>query len=551
MGDRVGWSGRQPWLRWALALAIGLGVVLRFGHLDRQVYWGDEVFSSFRVAGYTLAEVTDRLYDNQPRTVVELQAQFQQPNPARSVIDTVRSLAQDDPQHPPLYYLLARWWEELAGGLGLPNTVGLRRLLTALLSLLAIPAAGALAAQLFGSSLAGWIAAAIAALSPFNLLYAQEVREYGLWSGLLALAGWLLARALQRNRPRDWALWAIGLTLLLYTHLFSVVVTGGYGLAALWWLWRSRAGRSAWLGLWISSGAAGLAFLPWAIATLQNLATISRTNGFTAQPVAFGVLLQNWWLNLARPFIDGEPTGQILANPIAAQGSIALVAVLVAVSGWNLITRESPLARSLLLGLMGSQGAMLVLLDLSQGGFRSAIIRYLGPCYLGLQVMVAGSLARSLRLNPGQSPRPWIGVGALLLVLLGSVGSSLTIAQSPTWWSKQGSYAIGAVAQAIAVQPAPWIAAQDAMPRVFSLSYQLPPETMVQFLRPGTMPTIPADRDLILFRPNDTLRQQLTQAGYRLDQLFQTGSIYPYLPPLDQQAQIWLDRVSRQPKPEN
>jgi uncharacterized membrane protein len=163
MGDRFGWASLQPWLRWVLALAIGLGIVLRFGHLDRKVYWGDEVFSSFRVAGYTLAEVTDRVFDNQPRTIADLQAQFQQPNSARSVIDTVRSLAQDDPQHPPLYYLLARWWEEIAGGLGLQNTVGLRRLLTALLSLLAIPAAGGLAAQLLGGSLAGWIAAAIAA----------------------------------------------------------------------------------------------------------------------------------------------------------------------------------------------------------------------------------------------------------------------------------------------------------------------------------------------------------------------------------------------------
>lgn len=546
MGDRFGWASRQPWLRWVLALAIGLGIVLRFGHLDRKVYWGDEVFSSFRVAGYTLADVTDRVFDNQPRTIAELQAQFQQPHPARTMIDTVRSLAQDDPQHPPLYYLLARWWEQGAGRLGLPNTVGLRRWLAALLSLVAIPAAGGLAARLFASPLAGWIAAAIVAVSPFQVLYAQEVREYGLWSGLLALGGWLLARALQQNRPRDWLGWAIGLTLLLYTHLFSVVVAGGYGLAALWWLWRSRAGRSAWIGLLVSSGAAGLAFLPWAIATLQNLATISRTNGFTAQPLSLGVLLQNWWLNLARPFIDWEPTGQILANPIAAQGAIALVALLVAVSGWHLISRASPLARSLLLGLMGSQAVMLVLLDLSQGGFRSAIVRYLGPCYLGLQVMVAGYLARSNSADPKRLS--WVGIGALALVLVGSVGSSGAIAQSPTWWSKQGSYAIAEVAQAIQKQPAPWIAAQDAMPRVFSLSYQLPPETVVQFLRMGAVPTVPGDRDLILFRPNAALRQQMTAAGYSLDRLIQTGSIYPYLPPLDQQAQIWLDRVSRQSK---
>lgn len=540
------------WLVWVLALLIGVGVVLRFSYLDAKVYWGDEVFTSFRIAGYTLEEVTTELLDQRPRTVAELQSTYQEPNEARSILDTVRSLAQDDPQHPPLYYVLDRGWEQLLG-----SSLALRRGWAALCSLLLIPAAAGLAVALFGSRLAGWLAGAIVALSPFHLLYAQEVREYGLWAGMIALTGWMLVRALRRGTVLNWGAWTVSLTLMLYTHLFSVIVAAGYGAAALYYLWRlpatatgaprepiaPAAGPKHWFCFLVSTGLAGVAFLPWIIATLQNLATISRTNGFTAQAIAFPVLLHNWWLNLARSFADWEPTGQVLANPIAANGVIGLIAVLLALSLWDLARHRSLMARSLLWGMMGSQAIALVLLDLSQGGFRSAIVRYLAPCYLGLQLAVVGYLVRlhqqaRAQGKPNQIRWVW-GLGLAVLMAAGS--SCVAIAPATTWWSKQGSYAIGEMAAVIEDVDTPWILAHDAFPRMFSLSYQLDSRAIMQFVRVNDQFTVPSSHNLLIFRGDPSVRDRLLAENWRLDRRYQTGTIYPYLPPLDRQAQLWLD----------
>jgi len=546
------------WLIWVLALLIGFGIVLRFSYLDAKVYWGDEVFTSFRIAGYTLEEVTTELLDQRPRTVAELQSTYQEPNEARSLFDTVRSLALDDPQHPPLYYLLDRGWEQLLG-----SSLAMRRGWAAICSLLLIPAAAGLAMELFRSRLAGWLAGAIVSLSPFHLLYAQEVREYGLWAGTIALAGWMLARALRRGTVLTWSAWALSLTLMLYTHLFSVIVAAGYVAAASYYLWRSPLPATAapeidhplqdttpaspkhWFYFLVSTGLAGVAFLPWIIATLQNLATISRTNGFTGQAIALPILLHNWWLNLARPFADWEPTGQVLANPIAANGAIGLIALLLAASLTDLARRQSLLARSLLWGLMGSQAITLVLLDVSQGGFRSAIIRYLVPCYLGLQLAVVGYLTR-LHHQARSQQRPnlaRIAWGVGLALMIAGVSSCVVITPASTWWNKQGSYAIGELAAAIQPFDAPWIVAHDAFPRMFSLSYQLDSRAIMQFTREDAQVNVPPSHDFLLFRGSSTVLDRLRATNWRLDRRYQTSRIYPYLPPLDRQAQLWLDAI--------
>ncbi|HEY9735675.1 MAG TPA: hypothetical protein V6D06_05305, partial [Trichocoleus sp.] len=41
----------------AIALALTLGILLRFVGLGHQPYWYDEAFTSLRAAGYTEAEV--------------------------------------------------------------------------------------------------------------------------------------------------------------------------------------------------------------------------------------------------------------------------------------------------------------------------------------------------------------------------------------------------------------------------------------------------------------------------------------------------------------
>ena len=62
----------RRWTRGAIALVVVLAIAFRLAGLSGKVYWGDEVFSSFRVAGFTLPAVAEMLGDGQPRSPAAL-----------------------------------------------------------------------------------------------------------------------------------------------------------------------------------------------------------------------------------------------------------------------------------------------------------------------------------------------------------------------------------------------------------------------------------------------------------------------------------------------
>ncbi|NJK34592.1 MAG: phospholipid carrier-dependent glycosyltransferase [Oscillatoriales cyanobacterium SM2_2_1] len=170
-------------------LLVVLGVLLRFTALDHKSYWHDEAYTSLRAAGYTIDEVNQTLFRDRPVQVSELQT-FQQLKPQSTIQDTIRSLAVEDPQHPPFYFLLSRAWMQLWG----PERVAMRSL-AVVLGLMGIPLIYVLGRDLGQETRLGWIAAAIYALSPFELLFSQIARQYSLLSVLTLASGWCLWRS--------------------------------------------------------------------------------------------------------------------------------------------------------------------------------------------------------------------------------------------------------------------------------------------------------------------------------------------------------------------
>src|SRR5687767_7412626 len=83
-----------------LAVVIGLGIFFRFAGIDDKLVWHDEVYTRIFAAGYNSKDWNETLYSGR---IVDVRAvqQYQHHNPERAVIDTVRGLAQDEPQHPP------------------------------------------------------------------------------------------------------------------------------------------------------------------------------------------------------------------------------------------------------------------------------------------------------------------------------------------------------------------------------------------------------------------------------------------------------------------
>jgi mannosyltransferase len=122
-------------------------------------------------------------------------------------------------QNPPGYFVLLSLWSHLAGS----TSEAWLRLPSAVAATLLVAGVARLAYLLAGNSAA--IAAALfAALSPFNLEYAQQARPYALVMLLAVLAAVAAAEAARRSSRR----WLAGAAALgaaaLWTHYFALLV---------------------------------------------------------------------------------------------------------------------------------------------------------------------------------------------------------------------------------------------------------------------------------------------------------------------------------------
>lgn len=118
----------------------------------------------------------------------------------------------------PLYYFLQYGWAHLFG-----VSLFVLRLLPVLLGLAAVPLVFALVNHVYGRR-AGLIAALCLALSPQHIWYAQEIRPYALLTLLVIVSLYAFMRMTQESGPRWLCLNLAVNGLLVWTHVFAVIV---------------------------------------------------------------------------------------------------------------------------------------------------------------------------------------------------------------------------------------------------------------------------------------------------------------------------------------
>ena len=171
--------------------------------------------------------------------------------------------------HPPLHYLLLWAWMSLAGSSELAL-----RFLSVACGIATVALVGWIGRRLFGP-IAGLVAAAILALSPFHVWYSQEARSYALLALLASAAMATFILAVERGGRYRWAALAILDALALYTHYYAAFVLAAQGLTALALVVPSltrrtkddlAAGRAALLGFLAAAVGAAALFSPWLVA---------------------------------------------------------------------------------------------------------------------------------------------------------------------------------------------------------------------------------------------------------------------------------------------
>lgn len=512
---------QRKWLRILIILVLVLGVFFRFANLGLKVYWEDEAFTSLRISGYTETELLQQVFDGHEIGVEDLH-KYQQPNPEKSVIDTIKGLAVEEPQHTPLYFILVRLWVQLFG-----DSVAITRSLSAVISLLVFPSIYWLCRELFNSPLTGWVAVTLMAVSPFHVVYAQEAREYSLWTVTILLSSAALLRAMRLKTKLSWGLYAATLVLGLYSYLFSIFVAIGQGIY-VFCIERFRFSKTVTSYL-IATLIAFLAFAPWLVIVASNWQTAAKTTHALANTTVSRLALLKALAHCLRtPFLD------LGIGPYLTP----FIVILVGYSLYFLCRHASQQIYLFILTLIGVTAVALILPDFILATERLLVGRYLIPVYLGIQLAVTYLLASQISSVSLSRLKLWQGIMAVL-ISVGVVSCAINV-QSEVSMSKLNNDDNFKIAQVINSVQRPLLISDTSDPDnhgyLLSLNYSLNKKVRYHFVNNPNQVQITANfTDVFLYQPGKALQDKLKQK-YKLKSI--------QVEPDQQQDKLW--RIEKQ-----
>jgi uncharacterized membrane protein len=496
-----------------IVVALALGSILRFANLDKKIYWFDEFETSYRIAGYSNADLGRVLSPGREIEVRDIQ-KFQRINPATGLREVIRSLAINVPQHPPFYFVLARLWANVFGDS--PKAI---RVLSAFLAVLVIPGVYWFGRELFDSSETAVLAMMLLAISPFQVLYAQEARPYSLWMLMTVISSAALLRAIRLETWPAWGLYALTLIAGIYSHLLFALVIVGHGVYML--ASKKNALEKPW-PYFVASILALAFFLPWLRFIFLHFAEAQGTTSWirasTAAPLD---RLLRWSLVFSSGLIDTGGTAVLKATYDLDTSWIHLIRLpVLLLIGYSLvfICKKAPRRTSLFVfALTGSSVLPLLVPDLAWRWQGSAHPRFLTPFYLATLLSVAYLLGTKM-LSPSISERVrWRAVTAV--TFFSAILSCLAISYADTWWNKgqvnpRAASLINQTTQPLLIVSFEW----PSLFHLLSLSNSLDPNVSVRLTEQSKIPTIPEKlENVFLLNPSENLRQILEQSNYRLE----------------------------------
>jgi uncharacterized membrane protein len=515
----------SSWLRLLLIVVLSLGIVFRFAYLDLKPYDTDEVRGILRASGYTSQEFSDRVFNGDILSAADIQ-NYQKPNAERTVADAMQAL-RGNPEHPPLYYLLARFWMQ-----GFDATVG-SRVLSAVLGVLVLPCAYWFAIELFESPIVAWVLVSLLAVSPFQVLYAQQSRQYSLWILAILLSSAVLLRAQRSGTVRNWVFYALSVALGLYSHLFFVYTAVGHAIyIAIMEVWHKgiRVTRSL-IAYTLASLAGLLLFSPWIWVFLTSR---DRTESTTRWVSSFKTDLLTrftyWIHNLSVVFLDFNQDMQLpgsLPGKLLMLLSYGAITLLAGYSVYFLCRRTPPRIWLFVVLMIGVTALAQVVPDLMKGGRRSLLPRYLVCSYVGIQIAVAYLLASQLSALKQWQQRFWQIVLAIV-ISLGVLSSAVSV-QAASWWTKGSSSINPEVAPFINQVERPIVISDASHPFILSLSHFLEPKVQLQLFRSDNLPSL-TDKvketqtneqfsEILLYFPTEDLLKLFDESTYQTEVL--------------------------------
>ncbi len=464
-----------------LVLVIAIGVFFRGYNLERKVYWHDEVYTSIRTAGYNGKEVGKDAFNGKVINVRDL-LKYQSVTDTKTWEDSFAKLLEH-PEHPPLYYLLSRAWQQLFG-----SSIKITRSLSALFGVMLLPAIYWLCWELFESHKVAWWAVGLIAISPVHVIYSQEAREYSLLLLTSALNYTALIGAV--NRKNNWLWWGF-YALSLATNFYVSLLAGYLAIAQAIYIFTLEKLKVTKITVnFVIAGIISLVlFAPWLRVIYLNLDVLESKTHWTTMVIPFFELLRSWELHLTSAFIDLHPG----VNGYISVRIIGFLLVAISLCFWFLAQRNQRKTWLFLLSLTVIPAAMLIAPDLIDGGIKSIMTRYFLPSLLTVQIVVAYWLASY------KDKFDVTRIISLALILVLGFTSCLISSQEFTWWNKINGYRNLGIAEAINKYPSPLLITNNKMNQdsqnvnigdLISLSHSINSKVSVLFFDGQNIPIV-------------------------------------------------------------
>lgn len=460
----------------AIALfAVIVGTVARIDGLRRELFWQDEAFSMLRITGHVESDLYG-LFDGTVRAPESMLA-IERLAPGRGVAATLSSLAEE-PQRGPAYYALARVWAGVFG-----DEIVRMRAFSALLGVAGIAFAFLLGRRIAGGDVGGAMLAGLVALSPIDVRFSGQVREYVAIADATLASAWLLLRAFERGTAIRWVAYAASMLVGLFVSPLFLTMVGAHLVAACVVARRSRAQFVAWC---LAAALACLIFAPWLLRSLAAAPAHARDVSWLLGTYRPSALATKWIFNIGATFFDAEVAHRAYAIVLAP------ILVLVAIAIANACRGGDPLRRALALAIAFAAVALVIGVDVVRHAHYEGVTRYQMTTWVGIEALVAmllaawvGSERRGVR---------WAGVASFAFLIACGTFCSVFDRSYALWWDDNEHIDERRVAETIAAAGAPaLVVATDndgTGEYALVLARYLPPDAKL-LLYHGPIPTLP------------------------------------------------------------
>ena len=184
----------------------------------------------------------------------------------------------------------------------------------------------------------------------------------------------------------------------------------------------------------ISCGFACLTFLPWGLIIIKTLKHVLKSNDFTSTKVSISDYMTMILMNLSRNFFDFG-TWSVWDRPFVIDLTIVPILISAALSCFGiyaLFSDSKHSSKRLLILIILCSFSFWFAADLTMGGKRAVVARYLMPCWVVIFIGLASVVSSWLRSKQWRSAIGLIVIG--IVFIFGSFSISKFLVQK-NWWT--------------------------------------------------------------------------------------------------------------------